>query len=270
MSRYLGPGQILFAAGLAGIGVLSLVYHDFALQWQPVPQGIPAREPLALASGGLLVSAALALLFKRSGRIAALVLALFLFSWVVLLRIPPLLMHFLDIAVWLGLCESLTLTIGAWVLYAWLDSRQPQAAAGAAAGASAISAARLLLGACMVVFGLAHFAYAGFTAAMIPPWLPARLPLAYLTGAAHAAAGTALLLGIVPALAVRLEAIMMSAFIVLVHVPAVLAQPRSREQWTALCVATALSGAVWVVFGSFRVQFRAAHRRSHQREDVLA
>jgi uncharacterized membrane protein len=253
MSRYLGTGQILFATGLAGIGVLSLMHHDFALQWQPVPQGIPAREPLALASGGLLVIAALGLLIGRTARIAALVLALFLLSWVLLLRIPPLIMHFLDIAAWLGLCESLTLAIGAWVLYAWLDNSRPQA--GVAAGSSAISAARLLLGACMVVFGLAHFAYADFTASMIPPWLPARLPLAYFTGAAHAAAGTALLLGIVPALAVQLEAIMMSAFILLVHIPAVLAQPSSREQWTALFVATALAGAVWVVFGSFRVQF---------------
>ena len=108
----------------------------------------------------------------------------------------------------------------------------------------------------MVVFGLSHFAYADFTASMIPPWMPARLPLAYLTGAAHGAAGTALLLGIVPVLALRLEAIMMSAFIVLVHVPAVLAQPSNREQWTALCVATALAGAMWVVLGSFRVRFK--------------
>ncbi len=228
MSRYLRPGQILFAAGLAGIGVLSLMHHDFALQWQPVPQGIPAREQLALASGGLLVIGALGLFFKHTARVAALVLALFLLSWVLLLRLPPLLTRFLDIALWLGLCESLTLTIGAWVLYAWFDSVSSRETVGMAAGAAAISAARLLLGACMVVFGLAHFAYADFTASMIPPWLPARLPLAYLTGAAHAAAGTALLLGIVPALAVRLEAIMMSAFIVLVHIPAVLEKPSSR------------------------------------------
>ncbi len=256
MLRYLGAGQILFAAGLVGIGVLSLMHHDFALQWQPVPQGVPAREQLALLSGGVLVLGALALLLERTARIAALVLALFLLGWVVLLRLPPLAMHFLDIALWLGLCESLTLTIGAWVLYSWIDSTSTRDAPGAVGGATAISAARLLLGACMVVFGLAHFAYADFTASMIPAWLPARLPLAYLTGAAHAAAGIALLLGIVPALAVRLEAIMMSAFIVLVHVPAVLAQPSSREQWTALWVATALSGAVWVVYGSYRVQFK--------------
>jgi uncharacterized membrane protein len=256
MLRYLGFGQILFAAGIAGLGALSLLHHDFALQWQPVPKHIPARELLALASGGLLLIAALALMVRRTARIAALVLALFLLSWVLVLQLPRLALQPLNIAVWLGLCESLTLCVGGWVLYAWLDALEPRTIAGFASTATAVGYARLLLGAAMVVFGLSHFAYAEFTAAMIPAWMPLRLPLTYFTGAAHVAAGAALLLGIVPALAVRLEAIMMSAFIVLVHIPAVTAQPASREQWTALCIAAALAGAVWVVFGSFSVQFR--------------
>lgn len=256
MFRFLGPGQVLFAAGLGGLGALSLMHRDFALHWQPVPPGIPAREWLALASGAVLLSGAAALLLARTARVAALLLSLFFLSWVVLLQLPRLVGQPLGIAVWLGVCESLTLTVGAFVLYAWLDSLRPDATAGVAASAGAVGYARLALGAAMVVFGLSHFAYADFTAAMIPGWMPARLPLTYLTGAAHVAAGTALLLGVVPALAVRLEAIMMSAIIVLVHLPAVSAQPTSREQWTALCMATALCGAMWVVAGSFRVLFR--------------
>ena len=261
MFRYLGPGQLLFAAGLAGLGTLSLMHHDFALQWQPVPAGIPAREAVALASGALLLLGALALFPQRTARTAAAVLALFFLSWVVLLRLPRVAVQPLSIAEWLGLGESLTLSVGAWVLYAWLDNVPPRAKAGPAATDSSLSYARLALGAALVVFGLAHFAYADFTASMIPAWIPARLPLAYVTGAAHLAAGTALLLGIVPVLAVRLEAIMLSSFVLLVHVPAVLAQPASREQWTALFVAMALAGALWVVFGSYRVKFRHARSR---------
>ena len=200
MFRYLGPGQILFAAGLAGLGALSLLHHDFALQWQPVPQGIPARAPLALASGGLLLIGAAALMFGRSARAAALTLALFLLAWVLVLQLPRLALQPLNIAAWLGLCESLALCVGGWVLYAWLDTLEPRATAGIGSTATAVGYARLLLGAAMVVFGLSHFAYADFTASMIPAWIPARLPLAYFTGAAHVAAGAALLLGIVPTL----------------------------------------------------------------------
>jgi uncharacterized membrane protein len=255
MFRILGPGQILFVIGLAGLGVLSLIHHDFALQWQPVPQAVPARPSLALASGVLLLACAASLLLRPTARAAALVLALYLFSWVLLLQLPRVAASPLSIAAWLGLCESLALTVGGWVLYAWLDSVQPDPR-GIAASASAVGYARLLLGGAMVVFGLAHFAYPDFTAAMIPSWLPGHLLLAYLTGAAHLAAGAALLLGIVPVLAVRLEAIMMSAFVLLVHLPAVAAQPASREQLTALFVATALAGSMWTVYGSFAVAFR--------------
>ncbi len=258
MFRFLGPGQILFASGLAGLGILSLIHHDFALQWQPVPAGVPAREPLALASGMLLVAGAFALLFRRGARSAALVLALFLLGWVLLLQLPRLVMRPLSIAAWLGMGESLTLMIGGWALYAWLDAIADRPVAGIATTANAMAYARLLLGAAMVVFGLSHFAYADFTASMIPGWIPARLGLAYLTGAAHLAAGAALLMGILPALAVRLEALMMSAFVLLVHLPAVAAQPANREQWTALCIATALAGAMWSVSGSFTARSRAA------------
>jgi uncharacterized membrane protein len=261
MLRYLGPGQLLFAIGLAGLGTLSLLHHDFALQWQPVPAGVPAREALALASGAVLVLGAAALLLRRTARSAALVLALFLLSWVLLLQLPRLAMSPLDISVWLGLCESLTLTVGAWVLYAWADHLAPAGAIGFATTASAVGYARLVLGAAMVVFGLSHFAYASFTASMIPPFIPAPLALAYLTGAAHVAAGTALLLGIVPALAVRLEAVMLCAFVVLVHIPAVAGRPTSGEQWTALFIAMALAGAVWTVSGSFNVRFASATTR---------
>jgi hypothetical protein len=34
--RVIGPGHLLFALGLAGIGVLSIISGDFAYTWQPV------------------------------------------------------------------------------------------------------------------------------------------------------------------------------------------------------------------------------------------
>lgn len=258
MFRLVGPGQILFAVGLAGLGILSLVFHDFALQWQPVPAGVPARATLALISGALLLVGAAALMTRRWGRTAALVLAVYLVLWILLLRVPQLLAHPLNVATWLGACENLALLVGARILYAWLASLGPAAAPDFAVSALGISGARLALGGACVVFGLAHFAYLGFTAGMIPVWLPARPALAAITGAAHIAAGTALLLGIVPQLAARLEAIMLSLIVLLVHVPAVVAKPHDREQWTGLCIATALAGAVWIVAGSFRLNFGRA------------
>jgi hypothetical protein len=87
---------------------------------------------------------------------------------------------------------------------------------------------------------------------MVPAWLPGRVGLAYLTGAAHVAAGISLLLGVVPSLAATLEAIMLSLFTLLVWVPRVIAAPASRAEWTAMLVSGALTGAAWIVAQSAR------------------
>src|SRR5262245_56356582 len=44
-------GRALFAGSLAGLGVLSLLSGDFALNWQPVPPWFPFREYVARVSG---------------------------------------------------------------------------------------------------------------------------------------------------------------------------------------------------------------------------
>jgi hypothetical protein len=39
MNRTLQPARAFFAIGLLGLGVLALIYHDFALDWQPAHPG---------------------------------------------------------------------------------------------------------------------------------------------------------------------------------------------------------------------------------------
>jgi uncharacterized membrane protein len=116
-------------------------------------------------------------------------------------------------------------------------------------------AARILFGAACLVFGVSHFLYADFTAQMVPAFLPFHLPLAYITGAGHFAAGLALISGVLSRLAAVCEAAMMSLFVVLVHIPMVVAPiPADMTQlfWTMLCVACALSGAAWLLAASLK------------------
>ena len=130
--------------------------------------------------------------------------------------------------------------------------------AGFLAGESAQRRARVLFGAACLVFGLSHFAYADFTVGMIPAWLPARLGLAYLTGAGHAAAGIAILSMRFSRLAAILEAVMMSVFVVLVHAPSIGAVPAPfwaptyQMQWTLLAGALTLAASAWCIADSLR------------------
>jgi uncharacterized membrane protein YphA (DoxX/SURF4 family) len=125
-------------------------------------------------------------------------------------------------------------------------------------GDRALHLARVLFGAACGAYGAAHFAYATFTASMVPAWLPGRTELAYLTGAGHAAAGFGLLVGVLPRLAATLEAIMMSLFGVLVWLPSFFAQPAPRWapstqiQWSESFLTLLLAASAWIVAASLR------------------
>ena len=109
-----------------------------------------------------------------------------------------------------------------------------------------------------VVYGLAHFAYADYTASMVPTWLPGRMEAAYITGLGHIAAGIGIMLGILPRLAATLEAIMMSLFGLLVWVPSLWAQPPPewatprQNQGSEIVITLVLAASAWIVATSLR------------------
>ena len=108
--------------------------------------------------------------------------------------------------------------------------------------------ARLLAGVSALVFGLAHFNYIEFTATFVPAWIPpTQVFWAWATGAGHFAAGLALVSGIQARLAVTLHAAMMGSFVVLVHIPRVIASPEKHEEWIMLGVSSSLTGAAWLI-----------------------
>jgi uncharacterized membrane protein len=224
---------IPFACGAILLGVVTLAVQDFALTWQPVPAGIPARAPLAIVSGLILIAGALACLWKGAGR-AGLILPLFFALWVVALHVPNVIAN-PHLGSLLGVAEITSLAVGGFAATRW--ALKPPAA----------TAVRLLYGLCPIVFGLSHFVYAQITASMVPTWLPGPLFWAYLTGAAHLAAGIAILTNVFARLAVTLLAIMCGLFVLLLHLPRVAAAPTNRLEWTMLGAALTIAGAAWLM-----------------------
>lgn len=231
--------SIVYAAGAILLGALGIWYHDFALQWQPLPKGLPAYGLLAYVSGLLLIAGGVAILARKGERFGALLLAAFFGLWVIALHLPNALAGWKHIGAWLAPAESLFACLGGVALFS--------GGAGALRGTLATTT-RLLAGACCVVFGLAHFNYIDFTAGMVPKWLPPNGTFwAWATGIGHFAAGLALLSGIQARLAATLEAAMMACFVVLLHIPLVVAAPGQHVNWVMLAVATTYTGAAWLV-----------------------
>jgi len=232
------------AAGLIGLGILSLVFRDFAEVWQPVPRSFPAYAVSAMASGMVMVAAGVLLALPRTRSWGALLAAGFIGLWVLALHLPHAIARPLVVGSWQSVCESLAMSTGAFIAY-----RQAVGRGHDRTGAIAVT----VMGVCFVVFGLSHFVYAQFTTAMAPPFLPFRPQLTYLTGAIHAVSGLALIAGVRRRWAAGAEALMMSSFVLLVHIPRVAAAPTDRMELTSLAIATILTSAAWILATSREV-----------------
>ncbi|MBC8027083.1 MAG: hypothetical protein H7Y89_13905, partial [Steroidobacteraceae bacterium] len=64
----MNPNNALYAFGAILLGVVGIAFHDFAMQWQPVPAGFPIRTPLAYVSGFILIAGGAALLSRKGER----------------------------------------------------------------------------------------------------------------------------------------------------------------------------------------------------------
>jgi uncharacterized membrane protein len=246
--RKIGFGDAMFTASVAGLAVLSLVYGNFA----PLLDPFPWPTVLTFALGSVLLAASIGLLFERTVAASVITIAVYAMAWA-LVRIPPIFNAPLSIGSWYGFCEGVSTLAGVWTLYALHRRRDHAGMVGPLASDFALRLARGLFGAACVVYGIAHFAYAAYSLPFVPTWLPARMPLVYVTGIFHFAAGAGLLLGILARLAARLEAIMIIIFGVLIWLPSHFARPvptwagTPQNQWSETLVNFLLAGVAWLI-----------------------
>jgi len=246
MTRTQQPALTLFAVGMIGLGILALVYGDFALVWQPVAPWVPGRTILAYASGLIMLLGGASLLFKPTAQVSIRVLFPYLIVWL-LLKVPALVVAPQIEAVWLGAGELAVLLAGGWTLFAVLAGIGDGSILRFATGESGVRVARILFAVSLIPIGLSHILYVKETAAFVPEWLPFRTGWAYLTGVGQMACGLGVLFSIFPRFAAAAEAGMLSLFTLLVWGPAILGSPKARLPWTAFFISWAITAAAWAV-----------------------
>lgn len=253
----------MFAAGLAGLGVVSLLSRDFEVFWKLLPALLPWHEAIACASGIVLLAGGLGILLPWTARGATLVSTLYVLLWLLLLGVRTVVRHPGNEIAWLSFGQNLMLVIGGWTLLGSFAGRGGRGGVGSVTDARGRRVALVLYALALPPVGLSHFVYLRLTAPLVPAWLPFHTGFAYLTGAGHIAAGLGILFGVLPRLAATAEATMISIFTVFVWVPAILAAPASREPWLEFFLSAALAGAAWVIAGSLReLPWGLARRRA--------
>lgn len=252
--RIASVGHAVFAATFVALGIVGLINGDFGAVWQPVPKGLPAREALAYLCAFISLATGVGLFWQRTAALAARVLLVSQLLWLLLFKLRFIITGPLVPVSYETNAETAVLVAGAWVLYAWFAADWDRQHVGFAVGDKGVRIARVIYGLSLIIFGMAHFAYAQLTASLVPAWLPGHLAWAYVTGATYIAAGVAVLIDKYASLAAVLAALQIGLFTLLVWVPVVVKGNVQASQWVEFVVSWVLTAAAWVMADSYRTR----------------
>jgi uncharacterized membrane protein len=252
MSISIRPSRAVFAAVLIGLAIMGFVYGNASEIWEPIPKSLPGRPVIIGLCSVIELGTGIGLLLGPSSILACRVLLPFVLLWLVLLKLPGLVLHPQVVVRWETFGETAAISAGAWCLFAAHAGAWEQRHLRFAVGESGIRAARLLLIAALPMFGLAHFAYHDLTASLVPKWMGFPLGWTYLTGAASLAAAAAMLFAVCARLAANLEAAMLWIFTLLVWVPRVAAMSKVQGDWAEFLISSAIAAGAWLVADTYR------------------
>jgi hypothetical protein len=235
-------GRIAFGASAVLFGVIALMWHD-ADTWQNL-QHIWAL-PFGVIIGGCLMAAQIAggigILYSRSGRLASVVLCVVYLCFS--LACVPDTIAAANIYDKYGGSFFLffSLFCGAFALYAGTEANATRALWFG-------RLARVGFGICAISFTLGQALLLRETAHLVPKWIPPnQMFWAILTTAAFGLAAVAILINLRARLAMRLMALMLALFGVLVWVPHLIAHPKAHFNWSECVLTFLVAGAARAV-----------------------
>lgn len=258
MERILKISSWLYAVAIAGLAVQQFAYGDFR------PVVLPATWPAwlhlwsiwAYLSGAVLLAAAVLLVMGKRRRSVAMGLALVFLVLLLVFQVPYFLFVSqyapIHLGLWSDPLRELALSGGAMVLASayWRVPHQgldPEAPLRN----GVMSVGRLFFSVMLIAFGVDHFYYAATVATLIPRWIPWRYLWIYATGIILVCAGVCMLLKIRLAQVSLLTTVMLSAWLILLHIPQAIHMPRV-DQGAAISRAfevMAFIGTALVLYG---------------------
>ena len=217
--------RLLYAVAITAIGALHFIFGH------TLEGLLPFKENAfrTYLDGSILALCGLGLLFRVRPLLVSTVLAAWCIVLYLLIFLRGEIVTPRDPAVWTGAAEILALAGGAFI---WGGRRRP---------------GEWLLCVCLVIVGIQHFLYAPFIAGLIPTWIPFGLFWAYFVGAAFLGATASILFHIRTRLVCSLLGLMFFLWVIVLHIPRVVAAVHTETEWTSLFVALGMSGIAWML-----------------------
>ena len=193
LEKLVALGNVCVAVPLAVFGALHLFGPAFVRDL--VPAYMPWRSFWVYAVGGALLAASVSIATRIGVRWSGLLFGLMMFLFVAMIHLPGALRQPHDRIIWVIVCREMSFGGAGWML------------AGAAADGWGERGKRILITVgrvpvtlALIVFGIEHFLHpTGLPGVplekQLPAWIPGRVLIDYVTGAALLVAGGSVLTG---------------------------------------------------------------------------
>jgi uncharacterized membrane protein len=252
LNRVTGQGQLIFGVAIAALGGEHMACAQMAVQpfparfhavVIPVIPWVPAYPWLAYVTGAALIVTGVSILTNVRARGGALLFGALFLGCDLALHIPRMIVVPQNWGLRGEVCEMLALSSAALVLAGTLPRVD---GAVRRSDRTLANAGRVLFGISSVVFGVDHFLALDLISSLVPAWMPGHLFLASLTGAVMIAAGVSFVAKWMSRWAAFGLGTMYLLFVLTLHVPRVLAAPRSPDEWSSALIALGMCGASWL------------------------
>ena len=192
LDKIVALANLCFAVPLAVFGTLHLFGPDFVKDL--VPRYMPGRMFWVYFVGCALIAASLSIATKIGVRWSGLLVGIMMFMFVAMLYLPSGLRHLHARITWTIVFREMSFGGAGWILAAiakdgWRGK----------AGTTLITVGRIVIALAVIFFGIQHFLHPlGLPGVPLqkemPAWVPGRVLIDYVTGAALLVAGASILL----------------------------------------------------------------------------
>ena len=231
-------GRVFLAISLFAFGLQQILYKGLIQGLELVPEWLPGHAAWSYFTGLVLIVSSIGILTGKGRHVSAACLVVIFFLCLVLLHGPRLLAIYHDGTERTRAFETIALFGGALFLL------------GIPFNSVAIQLGRFFFAAALLIFGIDHFLFARFIAALIPAWIPMHLFLAYFTGLVFVIAAVSIALLWLPNLFSAAVGFMLFLWVLVLHLPRVATHIRNGDEWNSFFVALATSGVAFLAIAA--------------------
>jgi hypothetical protein len=237
--------RVVFGTSAIIFAVISLMWRDSVL-WQDARLfGASSATVIAWCLAIAQAIGGAGILHPRTVRFASLVIGI-VYALFSLACIPGIVRAPTTYVQYGNFFEQFAVVCGALAAYAVTESTATRSAVLG-------RAARIGFAFCAISFALAQVVYLQFTASLVPAWLPPNQVFwVILTTIAFALAALAAFIDREARLALRLTALMLATFAVLVWIPQIIAHPAALSNWSEFAETLLIAASSWTVAESVR------------------